>query len=247
MTPTSSAYRRLRQLHLRRSALARPRLGRGIQTIRTPGSASPDRRRHLSEGTGVPRFHACPHWRERKVRRQSDLALQPRHARTFPRRERPPSLGRRILRAPLPRSPRRRVNQSDSMTRSTASKSSPPMTSKTSRSYGPTACPLTTSPRVPTTSTFASATSSAGRTISRTPTSTCSSSKAPAPNRRSSRIFRCSSRPDGSKLSKRRHGSGGQRHNLSRRWIPSRSLHQLSMSAGMVAKRRSREHGPARN
>jgi glutamyl-tRNA synthetase len=107
----------------------------------------------------------------------------------FPRRERPPSGGRRVLRAPLPRSPRARASKSASMTRSTASKSSPRTTSKTSRCCVPTACPPITLPRAPTTSICASATLSAARTIFRTPTSTCSFSKALARSRRSSRIF----------------------------------------------------------
>src|SRR5512141_185669 len=46
------------------------------------------RRSHLPEGPRLSRFHPRAHRRHRKVRRAGHLALQRRHARNVPRRER---------------------------------------------------------------------------------------------------------------------------------------------------------------
>ena len=57
----------------------------------------------LAEGPRLPRLHARPDRRQREIRRAGNLALQRRHARDFPRRERSPRRRRRALRPALPR------------------------------------------------------------------------------------------------------------------------------------------------
>ena len=60
----------------------------------------------FEKGPGLSRLHPRPHRRRRKIRRAGNLALQPRHARSFPRRKRPPRRRRRALRPALPRAAR---------------------------------------------------------------------------------------------------------------------------------------------
>ena len=69
------------EFHLRRTALARPRLGRRVPAVRASGAAPADGRGHLSEGPGVSRFHARAGRREREIGRAGHLAVQRRNAR----------------------------------------------------------------------------------------------------------------------------------------------------------------------
>ena len=152
--------------------LARSRMGRAVQTIRTSGAAQSKLRRRFSK-------RAWP------------IAISPRRRPAKPRNpaRRAPGCSmpacascraRKATAAPPPASRSRCASAcraipcaaSTSPTASTASNPNPPPISKISRCCAATACPRTTWHPAPMTPTCASATSSAGRTTSPTPSST---------------------------------------------------------------------------
>ncbi len=166
-------HRGQRPIHLRGPALAG--LSTGTKSTSNP-SASPCTAKQaeaiFAKGLAYRDFTPA-HAGEDNHPRARRMALQPRHARTLPRRKRPPRRRRRALRPPLSRPPRRRPHPAASPTASTASSPSSPTRSKTSPCFAQTACPPTTWPPASTTPISASATSSAARITSPTPSSTC--------------------------------------------------------------------------
>ena len=108
----------------------------------------------------------------REIGRTGHLALQPRHARDVARGERPPRCRGRAVRAALPRAARHRCARCASPMACMASSRNRPPISRTSRCCAATACRPTIWLPAPTMSICGSATSFAGRIISRTRSST---------------------------------------------------------------------------
>ena len=132
-----------------------------------------DGRGHLREGPGLSRFHARAGRRRREIRRAGRPGCSTPGCAKCPREEsdRRAAAGEPFaLRFRVPRDDR--AGTSASPTASTASSPNPPPISKTSRCCAATACPRITWPPAPTMPTCASATSSAARTTSPTPSST---------------------------------------------------------------------------
>ena len=224
------------------SALARPRLGRGIQAIRTPGSAPPDRRRHLSERARLPRLYARSHRRQRKIWRQSNLALQSRHARTCrAESDRRAAAGESFaLRFRVPRGAGEQVRFNDAVygeqikvRRRHRRLRAPPLAM---------ACPPTTSPPVRDDIDLRISHIIRGQDhLSNTYKHVLIFEGAGSASRRSSRIFRCWSRP----MDRNSPSAGTGRWSAlpliaTPDFCPKPS--SISVLAGLVAKRRSRAH-----
>ena len=121
-----------------------------------------------------------------------------------------------------------------------------PMTLRISRCFVPTACRPTILPLAPTTPTFASRTSSADRTIFRTLSSMCSSSK-PRASRHQVCAPAIAGRSRWDQAFQAPSWASRQRDHVSRCRISARVIHQLPLPARLVAQERSREHVAARN
>ena len=239
-------HRRVREFHLRRTEVARSRLGRRIQAIRALDSAPPDGGDDLREGPRLPRLHARAHRRQREVRCAGDLALQSRDARAFPRRERSPRRRREpfALRFRVPREPGETVR---SPTPSTASN---PRLAADIEDFA-----LLRSDGMPTYH-LASCADDADLRIShiiRGQDHLIEHVQA-RPDLRSAGVHAAAVRASAPAGRARRNQaleappwSGRQRHHLSRRRISARSLHQLSVPARLVAQERSRTDDASRS
>ena len=101
-------HRGQRPVHLRRAALAGPRLGRRVQAIRAPCPAPPAGRGHLRQGPCLSRLHPRPRGRRRTVSSAQGAWLFNPGMRELSREEsdRRAAAGETV-RAALSRSPRR--------------------------------------------------------------------------------------------------------------------------------------------
>ena len=105
----------------------------------------------FAKGLAYRDFTPAHAGRRRAVVRAGRLALQSRHARNVPRRERPPRRRGRAVRAALSRTPRREPRLCISPTAFTARSQSSPTRSRTSRCCAQTACRPIISPPASTT------------------------------------------------------------------------------------------------
>ena len=173
-TDVGAQHRRLARFHLRRPALARSRLGRGVPAVRPPRPAPRRGRGDLRKGPRLSRFHA-----RRRAATSEKSGAQAAPGSSIPACA--SCRAKKATAAPPPANPSCCASACRAIARatsaspmpSTASSPKPPPISKTSRCCAATACRPITWPPAPTMPTCASATSSAARITSPTPSSTC--------------------------------------------------------------------------